>query len=152
MALDLQLASEHRAGLFSGDTMLRRPTFWLLCAVAFPVALSAQGPALQDSPVTQSVPVLAPVAPDVASPAPSAASVSVTAAGVAALREVRAERAARTAPPQMAGGKSFGRPEALMIIGVAGIVGGSLVGGTGGYIVSLAGLGIGLYGLYLFLQ
>jgi hypothetical protein len=75
----------------------------------------------------------------------------VALAGAVALSDTRREMATRGTSTAMAGG-GFGRPEALMIIGAAAIVGGSLVGGTGGYIVSLAGLGVGLYGLYLFLE
>ena len=39
-----------------------------------------------------------------------------------------------------------------MVIGGAAILGGAIVGGDAGGIVSLAGLGVGLYGLYLYLQ
>ena len=39
-----------------------------------------------------------------------------------------------------------------MIIGGAAILGGAIVGGDAGGIVSLAGLGYGLYGLCLYLQ
>lgn len=39
-----------------------------------------------------------------------------------------------------------------MIIGGVALVGGAIVGGDVGTIVMLAGLGYGLYGLYLFLQ
>ena len=39
-----------------------------------------------------------------------------------------------------------------LIIGGAAILGGAIVGGDAGGIVSLAGLGYGLYGLYLYLQ
>ena len=39
-----------------------------------------------------------------------------------------------------------------MIIGGVAIVGGALVGGDAGAIVSLAGLGYGIYGLYLYLN
>ena len=38
----------------------------------------------------------------------------------------------------------------LMIIGGAAIVGGALVGGSGGTVLILGGIGIGAYGFYLY--
>ena len=52
--------------------------------------------------------------------------------------------------PQPAIARKRGVPQ--MIIGGAAILGGAIVGGDAGGIVSLAGLGHGLYGLYLYLQ
>lgn len=40
----------------------------------------------------------------------------------------------------------------LMIIGGAAILGGAIVGGDAGNLVSLGGLGVGLYGLYVYLN
>ena len=44
------------------------------------------------------------------------------------------------------------RGVAPMVIGGVALVGGAIVGGDVGTIVMLAGLGYGLYGLYLYLQ
>lgn len=40
----------------------------------------------------------------------------------------------------------------LMILGGAAILGGAIVGGDAGNLVSLGGLGVGLYGLYIYLN
>lgn len=40
----------------------------------------------------------------------------------------------------------------LMILGGAAILGGAIVGGDAGNLVSLGGLGVGLYGLYVYLN
>lgn len=47
---------------------------------------------------------------------------------------------------------SVSKSVALMIVGGAGIVTGALIGGGGGALVAVAGAGVGLYGLYLYLQ
>lgn len=52
------------------------------------------------------------------------------------------------AQPELA--RKRGGPQ--MIIGGVALVGGAIVGGDVGTIVMLAGLGYGLYGLYLYLQ
>lgn len=52
--------------------------------------------------------------------------------------------------PQPAITRRKGVPQ--MIIGGAAILGGAVVGGDAGNIVGLAGLGYGLYGLYLYLH
>ena len=46
----------------------------------------------------------------------------------------------------------FGQPEALMIVGGAAFLAGAIIGGDPGTIVMIGGAGIGLYGLYLYLQ
>ena len=48
--------------------------------------------------------------------------------------------------------RPFGQAEALMIIGGAALLAGAIIGGDAGTIVMLGGAGVGLYGLYLFLQ
>ena len=75
--------------------------------------------------------------------------------GSAAL--VTADEPVATAPvilpaasPQNPNLRRRGVPQ--MIIGGVAIVGGALVGGDAGAIVSLAGLGYGIYGLYLYLN
>jgi hypothetical protein len=42
--------------------------------------------------------------------------------------------------------------EILMIVGGAGIITGALIGGDAGTVIIIGGAGVGLYGLYLFLQ
>jgi hypothetical protein len=104
------------------------------------VAALSAAPALQAQEGVQ-------VAPPVSQPAPTAPAVSdapVTLAPVPAM-------SVPTAPPK-APSNSFGKPEALMVIGVAAMVGGALVGGAFGYVVAVGGLVVGLYGLWQYLQ
>ena len=68
--------------------------------------------------------------------------------GVSAVRETAT--LALDPVPQPSISRKRGVPQ--MIIGGAAILGGAIVGGDAGGIVSLAGLGFGLYGLYLYLQ
>lgn len=68
--------------------------------------------------------------------------------GIAVAHETSS--AAFAAVPQPSISRRRGVPQ--MIIGGAAILGGAIVGGDAGGIVSLAGLGYGLYGLYLYLQ
>jgi hypothetical protein len=42
--------------------------------------------------------------------------------------------------------------EILMIVGGAGIITGAIIGGDAGTVIIIGGAGVGLYGLYLFLQ
>ena len=85
------------------------------------------------------------------------AGVSAAIALPAAAQPGEAEALVATAPaiapaalPQNPNLRRRGVPQ--MIIGGVAIVGGALVGGDAGTIVSLAGLGYGIYGLYLYLN
>lgn len=69
-------------------------------------------------------------------------------AGIALTRG--ASSSALLTVPQPAIARKRGVPQ--MIIGGAAILGGAIVGGDAGGLVGLAGLGYGLYGLYLYLQ
>jgi hypothetical protein len=46
----------------------------------------------------------------------------------------------------------LGKSVALMIVGGAALVTGAIIGGGPGALVAVAGAGVGLYGLYLYLQ
>lgn len=71
--------------------------------------------------------------------------------GRAGIAVVRGASSGALAPvPQPAIARKKGVPQ--MLIGGAAILGGAIVGGDAGSIVGLAGLGYGLYGLYLYLQ
>jgi hypothetical protein len=129
--------------------MRRATVMAAVLALAVPV-MQVRAQAMTDAPARAASPMVVDVAaPSVDAVAP-ATPASVALAGAVALREVR--RDLSRGPALAAGGGGIGRPEALMLIGVAAIVGGELVGGTGGHIVSLGGLAVGLYGLYLFLE
>lgn len=119
--------------------MARRliPLAALVTLLAAAPALTAQsaapaGPRLDESRAGVS---LAPVAPQMVTP--------VTATVVAAVP-------APATNLQPAAMRKRGVPQ--MIIGGAAIIGGALVGGDVGTIVSLGGLGYGIYGLYLYLN
>lgn len=71
-----------------------------------------------------------------------------TRAGIAVAHESTAVAFALAPQPSIS--RKRGVPQ--MIIGGAAILGGAIVGGDAGGLVSLAGLGYGLYGLYLYLQ
>jgi hypothetical protein len=62
-------------------------------------------------------------------------------------------RATETAPaPAPAPRGNTSQNRALMIVGVAALITGAVIGGDAGTIVMLGGAGIGLYGLYQFLN
>jgi hypothetical protein len=108
----------------------------LLAVLSFvvPAAALAQTPAaVAETPSAEAARVTS-------APAP----ISVTAAGQQALLEARVDAATDRGVPGMAPGKGFGQAEALMVIGGAAILGGVLVGGRVGYVVSVVGLGVGL--------
>ena len=57
-----------------------------------------------------------------------------------------------TAPAPSRGGAGIGQPEAMMIVGGAAILVGAVVGGDAGDIFMIGGAGVGLVGLYKYLQ
>jgi hypothetical protein len=69
---------------------------------------------------------------------------------------LRADEARRTseAPPALMQErhKAVGTPLALMVVGVAGLLTGAIVGDTPGTIIMVGGAVIGLWGLFQFLQ
>lgn len=69
-------------------------------------------------------------------------------AGIELAPSVAAERLA----PAPMYKKANVRGRNLMIIGGAAILGGAIVGGDAGNLVALGGLGVGLYGLYIYLN
>jgi hypothetical protein len=103
-------------------------------AVAAPSTPAVSAPIVSDAPTPIAVPVIAP------SDAVIPAVALVPAANVAT--------GAKRAP----GGGGFGRPEALMVIGLAAIVVGGVVGGDAGHIAAVGGLVVGLYGAWLYLK
>jgi len=48
--------------------------------------------------------------------------------------------------------QGMGKSVAMMIVGGAALVTGAIIGGGPGALVAVAGAGVGLYGLYLYLQ
>ena len=119
------------------------PVAMIALAMSAPVA-SAQsiGPL-----TTLTAPLASPLAGPLTSPL-AGPQLDRTRVGVSAVRETAT--LALDPVPQPSISRKRGVPQ--MIIGGAAILGGAIVGGDAGGIVSLAGLGFGLYGLYLYLQ
>jgi len=139
--------------------------------LAFPVlcVLTATATArAQSSPAPQAAEragQAAVAAPAVAAPAVAAAPVRQEESAAAAARHagpvaaraavgVRAPRAeaALPAPAPLPQGGGMRRYEAMMIVGVAGFIAGALIGDTPGTIIMVGSAGIGLYGLYKYLE
>ncbi|MCE9603025.1 MAG: hypothetical protein K8S21_12550 [Gemmatimonadetes bacterium] len=117
---------------------------------AMALALSASVTAAQSSAVaTTGASNAATIEPMTAAPAPAAGPrLDQARAGFSVARAVAS--AGLDPAPQPSISRKRGVPQ--MIVGGAAILGGAIVGGDAGGIVSLAGLGYGLYGLYLYLQ
>ena len=133
---------------------LAAPAALVLAVVAAP-ALRAQ------SAASDSVAPAAVVAPMPAASAPGAAPSVVQATPVAAtramavdvapevaLRATRAREAGRVVMQQGSGGNG----KMYMIIGGVAFLAGAIIGDDAGTIIMIGGAGIGLYGLYLYLQ
>ena len=130
----------------------------LLLATAFAATIALPAGAQELQAAAAEAP-LAPASPPPASAHPAASPVPAgpTADGaVAALRPARADSLASTAQEDAAlqrrarGG--FSQPEILMIVGGAAILTGLLAGGGAKTVLVIGGAGIGLYGLYQYLQ
>lgn len=92
----------------------------------------------------------------VASPAtmPMASDPSVAGAPLTGMRAgMHARETARPDQPTLAANRAgLGQARALMIVGVAALVAGAIIGGTPGTVVMVGGAVIGLIGLYDYLQ
>lgn len=115
----------------------RRGALHALAALA--LALPATARAESGTPATT---------PDSTVAAAAVAGPTVAAASVA----VRARPDATTEAAAMQRSAGLGRSQALMIVGLATLVAGAIIGGDAGTIIMVAGAGIGLYGLYHYLQ
>ena len=96
-----------------------------------------------------------PLAEGVAAVAPRPAAdlgPTMDAAGVGARPYAAAHSADDEALASMRRRSQVSHSEALMIVGGAAFVAGALIGGDAGTIVMVGGAGVGLYGLYLYLQ
>jgi hypothetical protein len=106
----------------------------------------------------RSDPRLSPQGPDagtVAAPAADSATVSLAPAAERASAGVRAPtaQAAPTPSPLLMPRRGpSSQNTALMIVGGAAFLAGAIIGGSGGTIIMIAGLGVGIYGLYQYLQ
>ena len=140
-------------------------SFSSLLTLAFVVSASAAGAqasvpttrmdALHGATIAVSLPAVAPptvAPPTVVTPTlamPAGPRLDTERAGVGTLA-VSATGARPMPRPQPALARKRGGPQ--MIIGGAALIGGAIVGGDAGALVMLGGLGVVLYGLYLYLQ
>lgn len=123
----------------------RHALFALLLLATAPVAARAQEMvALDPTTALAAGPATTAPAVDARLAGPRLAT---TRAGVHALAPVEA----RTAPAPMRRADSK-QSRTYMILGGAALLGGAIIGDDVGSIIMLGGLGVGLYGLYLYLQ
>ena len=139
--------------------MNARPRVWAaaaaLCTAAAVMPLRAAHAqiAATDSTVTSvsaaPTPAAESQAPAVAGPTLASASVAVRAASLEP-QHLAAAATPSNALPAAQGGQ--GKPKTLMIVGGAAFLAGALIGDTAGTAIMIGGAGVGLYGLYLYLQ
>ena len=126
--------------------MLRRLAPFALAAVAaiaLPRASRAQDlvtPTTETAPAAQPAPALTPAA------GPTMDNATVT------LKRPSSESQSAKAPVVVARRGTGDQSTALMIVGGAAFLAGAIIGGDAGTIIMVGGAGIGLYGLYLYLQ
>lgn len=105
-----------------------------VCALALPATARAESV----TPVPH---------PDSSARAAAIQGPTVTAAAVAVQpRQAQAEAAV------MQSRAGLGKPRALMFVGLGTFIAGAIIGGDPGTVIMIAGAGIGLYGLYQYLQ
>ncbi|HXD48299.1 MAG TPA: hypothetical protein VN600_05975 [Gemmatimonadaceae bacterium] len=142
-------------------TALRRTALMLVCVVAAP--LSAQS-------ITPGAPAIAPVwmptsssmgADSTARPSPETSSNASAASAAAPATSPsdatragvhRPDLARPDQPTSLASTANLGQARAMMIVGVAALFAGAIIGDTPGTIIMVGGAVIGLVGLYDYLQ
>ncbi|HET7456572.1 MAG TPA: hypothetical protein VFJ74_02890 [Gemmatimonadaceae bacterium] len=140
--------------------MNARPRVWAsaaaLCAAAI---LPLRGAHAQEASATGAAVTtdsLAAAAPVAVGPTLASASVAVRATAESPAVDVASRplsSAAANAPTNaLPARNSQGQPKALMIVGGAAFIAGALIGDTAGTAIMIGGAGVGLYGLYLYLQ
>ena len=130
--------------------MRARASCVILTLLVAAAPLAAQGPALatavDSTPQTaDSVFRAAPVAE--MPRATSGAPMTGLRAGVHAFETARPAQPSLTAAPA-----NLGQARAMMVVGVAGLIAGAIIGDTPGTIIMVGGTVIGLVGLYEYLQ
>jgi hypothetical protein len=131
--------------------MLRR--FGPIALLAF-VALAAPRIARAQEVATVPAPTLAPAALPEVTETPDMSSAQTAAGPTLESATVGFHRAAAQTnhgPVTVAAARSS-NSAALMIVGGAAFLAGAIIGGDAGTIIMVGGAGIGLYGLYLYLQ
>jgi hypothetical protein len=125
----------------------------LAIALAFAAPASAQSLAPSPAAVLPALSVSdsAQTSPDTSSQvradvAPAGASVTGLRAGV------HSRETARSNQPYVVTSQHIGQDKAMMVVGVAALVAGAIIGGAPGTIVMVGGAVVGLMGLYNYLQ
>ena len=140
--------------------MTRLPRLWAAAAlftVAAPLsarAQSASAPAATDVAAAPVAPAPASEAQPVpAGPTLASAAVALRAPAERPIVVVRSPEAEAAVPNALAMQRATNRnATTLMIVGGAAFIAGAIIGDTPGTIIMVGGAGIGLYGLYLYLQ
>ena len=127
-----------------------RRTLTFLAPLFLAAAASAQMPKATPAPEAPTLSLVL-VAP---APAPQPAFARAAAGpsiAVASAAYAPAATAAPTAAPQRRT-STQNRGMTFMIVGGAALIGGLVIGDDAGTLIAIGGLGIGLYGLYLYVQ
>ncbi len=130
---------------------LRATMVFMLFGIAAPRATHAQAAssnaAVDSARVSPDSAVIAATnSPAIA--AAAGASLTGLRAGVHAKETARPDRPAATA----AESKHIGQDQAMMVVGLAGLIAGAIIGGAPGTIIMVGGAVVGLVGLYNYLQ
>ena len=125
-----------------------RRTLTFLAPLFVAVAASAQVPTTAPSPDAR------PVNLSLATPAPAPTFKQAAAGPSVAVTSVAYAPAATSAPLPALQRRTAtqNRGMTLMIVGGAALIGGLVIGDDAGTLIAIGGLGIGLYGLYLYVQ
>ncbi|HVX40392.1 MAG TPA: hypothetical protein VHB25_12545 [Gemmatimonadaceae bacterium] len=108
------------------------------------IADTARAAAAESAPSAASVTERTP-APSMTMPSASSATMTSMRAGV------HSRETSRPAQPLMARA-NLGQSRAMMVVGVAALITGAIIGGTPGTVIMVGGAVVGLLGLYDYLQ
>ena len=111
---------------------------------------SAPAPAAAFAPASVAAPAAEPAPQSVEAPRVAGAPMTGLRAGVHAPEHARTD--VQAAAAAAAAHANLGQARALMVVGVAGLLVGAIIGGTPGTIIMIGGAVIGLKGLYDYLQ
>lgn len=112
------------------------------------VASPTESPSPAVAPTAELTPVSAQLQATRSDSAHSVAGASVTGLRVGA-HHLSSTTAKSVAAPQHAG---LGQPAAMMVVGLAGLIAGAIIGDTPGTIIMVGGAVVGLIGLWQYLQ
>ena len=129
----------------------------VLCAAAPLGAQTSAEPRIPLGVDTTSVTSVTSVTSNSIAPAPAQNQATVASANAAPLTGLRAaahktESRSPLQPTMMATHGNLGQARAMMVVGVAGLIAGAIIGGTPGTIIMVGGTVVGLIGLYEYLQ